>query len=310
MTVSMANDLSDPAQPAPDHRAAPQLSVVIPHYNDLDNLRRCLAALDAQALPDGVCEVIVSDNNSPVGIAAVEAVAGRSARVILSTEKGAGPTRNAGAEAARGAILAFTDSDCLPAEGWLAQALASGQKAEITGGRVDLVPADRERPTAVEAFEMVFGFNNEAYIKNKGFSGSGNLVVQRPVFQAVGPFRQGMSEDVEWCHRARAKGHAIDYNHALFVEHPSRQSWGELVVKWKKTTRESYLLIRPRRLGEFWWFARNFVVLVSAIPHSWKVIRSSRLPRWRDKLNALGVLFRVRGCRFAWGLRLSFRIDR
>ena len=306
----MANDMSDTAAPIPDHASATQLSVVIPHYNDLDNLRHCLGALDAQALPPGVHEVIVVDNNSPVGIDAVKAVAGSSARVILSEEKGAGPTRNAGAEAARGEILAFTDSDCLPADGWLAQALASGQQAEITGGRVDLVPVDPNRPTPVEAFEMVFGFDNQAYIRNKGFSGSGNLVVRRSTFDAVGPFRQGMSEDVEWSHRARAHGHTIHYNHQLFVVHPSRRTWDELVVKWKKTTRESYLLIRPRRFGEVWWFGRNFAVLLSALPHSWKVVRSGRLPRVRDKLNAIGILFRVRACRFVWGLRLSLRIDR
>ncbi len=71
-------------------------------------------------MPAGSFDVIVADNNSACGLDAVRAVAGHSAQVVLAKEQGAGPARNAGAGASRGEILAFIDSDCVPASDWLA----------------------------------------------------------------------------------------------------------------------------------------------------------------------------------------------
>ena len=47
------------------------VSVVIPHYNDFDHLARCVESLRRQTLPRQQFEVIVADNNSVGGVAAV-----------------------------------------------------------------------------------------------------------------------------------------------------------------------------------------------------------------------------------------------
>src|SRR4051812_45424864 len=78
---------------------APRVSVVIPHYQDLGGLELCLTSLERQTLPRAEFEIVVSDNNSPVGRAAVEAVVRDRARLVVCTEKGAGPNRNAGVAA-------------------------------------------------------------------------------------------------------------------------------------------------------------------------------------------------------------------
>ena len=57
----------------------PFVSVIIPHYQDLTGLKLCLASLDAQTYPRDRFDVVLADNNSPVGPAAVEQlVAGRA----------------------------------------------------------------------------------------------------------------------------------------------------------------------------------------------------------------------------------------
>ena len=140
---------------------SPRISVVVPHYNDLERLDTCLAALVTQTLPREDYEIIVADNNSPCGLAEVEkAVAGR-ARVVTAMEPGAGPARNAGAEAAQGQILAFTDSDCVPEPQWLEKGVAAlGRDGDFIGGGMKvLVPGDRPMSGA-EAFETVFAFDN------------------------------------------------------------------------------------------------------------------------------------------------------
>src|SRR5688572_18224951 len=92
----------------------PQVSVIVPHYGDLANLDRCLSALVRQTYPRERFEIVVADNGSPQGEAAVlQAIAGR-ARLTIVAEKGAGPARNGGVAVSQGRILAFTDADCRP----------------------------------------------------------------------------------------------------------------------------------------------------------------------------------------------------
>lgn len=283
------------------------VSVVIPHYNDLQNLDACLALLMAQSLPREAFEVIVADNMSPCGLAAVEAVAGDRARVVPAPEKGAGPARNAGAAAASAPVLAFLDSDCRPARDWLLRAMEASARATVVGGRVDVFAEDPQRLTGPEAFEAVFGFDNRTYVEQKGFSVSANLIVRREVFDAVGPFRPAVSEDLEWCLRAGRAGHPPVYADDVVVGHPARRTWSELARKWDRLSREGYLLMIEQPGGRLKWAARSLVVLASPLPHSLKVARSPALTSAADRLNAMAVLVRLRLRRFvmAWRLLLA-----
>ena len=93
--------------PEPPEYSDPVLSVIIPHYNDLANLERCMRLLDAQTLPHSQFEIVVADNNSRCGLKEVERVCGDFARVVPAPVQGAGAARNAAVEASRGRYLAF-----------------------------------------------------------------------------------------------------------------------------------------------------------------------------------------------------------
>jgi cellulose synthase/poly-beta-1,6-N-acetylglucosamine synthase-like glycosyltransferase len=163
----------------PDAADAPLISVIIPHFNDLANLERCLRLLAAQTLPRSKFEIVVADNNSRCGLTAVERICGDFARVVASPVQGAGAARNAGAEASRGRILAFIDSDCRPSPTWLERGLAALSNTDIVGGRVDVDYERPDSPTGVEAFERVFAFNFKRYVEKLGFAGAGNMFVPR-----------------------------------------------------------------------------------------------------------------------------------
>ncbi len=60
------------------------VSVIMPHYNDLANLERCIAMLAAQTLPRSQYEIIVADNNSRCGLEEVRRVCGEAARVVAA----------------------------------------------------------------------------------------------------------------------------------------------------------------------------------------------------------------------------------
>ena len=98
---------------------APLVSVIVPHYSDLANLKRCIDLLAAQTVPRSQFEIVVADNNSSCGLNEVADVCGAFARVVSAPVQGAGPARNAAIAASLGDILAFTDLDCRPARDWL-----------------------------------------------------------------------------------------------------------------------------------------------------------------------------------------------
>lgn len=284
--------------------SALRVSVVIPHYQDLAGLELCLGALARQTHPPDDFEIIVADNNSPEGETAVaEVIAGR-ARLIVVTDKGAGPARNGGVTLARGEILAFTDSDCVPEPQWLAEGLAALPAYDFIGGRVTVLVKDPERLTGAEAFERVFAFDFKTYITKKGFTGAGNLFCSRAVFDKVGGFRSVVSEDVEWSNRARGLGLRLGYAPRAIVGHPARRTWDELWTKWRRVNAETYALYRERPAGKAIWALRSLALPLSAVAHTPKVLASDQLKSPGQRLIAVCTLFKLRFWRLAHAFRL------
>jgi GT2 family glycosyltransferase len=280
--------------------------VIVPHLDDLDRLACCLTALDRQSLPRHAFEVIVGDNGSACGIAAVRAIA-KGARVIAVAERGAGPARNAAAVLARGDVLAFIDSDCVPHPDWLRAGLAALAHADLVGGAVDVSVEDPQRPTGPEAFELVFAFDNRRYVEELGFSVTANLFTTRAVFDAVGGFRTGVPEDLDWCRRAQAAGYRIAFAEDARVLHPARVSHHDLAQKWRRLTREAFADHLDHGRGPWRWLVRAGLVLVSPLGHAPRLLGSTVLPSGRARLAALGTLFRIRAQRAWWMLQLASR---
>jgi GT2 family glycosyltransferase len=276
--------------------SAPLVSVVIPHYNDLEQLALCLEGLRRQRFPRADFEVIVADNNSVGGMVAVERIA-PDVVVVAAPEQGAGPARNAGAAAARGTHLAFIDSDCIADENWLHEGIAALERFDYVGGQVITTIANAERPTQAEAFEAVFAFNFKKYIEREKFSGSGNLFVPRAIFERVGGFRARVSEDVEWCRRANAMGYRLGYAEGAVVSHAARREWSELTRRWDRVLLEDIRLAMERPRWRLRWIIYAAVVATSPLAHWLPVVRSRRLIGLRAKARGLSGLVRIRAYR-------------
>lgn len=284
----------------------PRVSVIIPHYQDLVGLELCLASLERQTFPRDEFEIVVSDNASPVGRAAVEAVVRGRAKLITCEEKGAGPNRNAAVSASAGEILAFIDSDCQADPQWLANGVSGLSRFDFIGGRVKVLVHDPDRLTCAEAFEAVFAFDFEAYINRKGFTGAGNMFCARTLFDQVGGFSNGVSEDVEWSHRAVAAGFRLGYVPDAIVGHPARRTWAELKAKWRRVNLETYLLHRRRGRSRAAWALRCCALPAAALVHTPKALGTRQLPQFGDRLKATTMLHRLRWWRLGHGLALSF----
>ena len=282
----------------------PKASIIIPHYNDIVRLRRCLdALLDNTAELLAQIEIVVADNGSTVDISGLQ-TAYPQVRFLVEHQKGAAHARNAGVAATTAERLAFIDSDCLPSTGWLARVLETPlpDGNGVVGGLVDTFDETPGPRSGAEAFERVFAFDFETYITKKNFTGSGNMVTTRATFEAVGPFHNGLSEDVEWSHRAIAKGYRIQYDETLAVSHPTRSDWAALKKKWQRTTQEGFALRGNSLKARILWAIRAGIVLFSGPVHLPKLIGSPKLGSIGERLRGAGTLLRLRVQRAIWML--------
>lgn len=286
---------------------APEVSVVVPHFHDLGSLALCIEALGRQTFPADAFEIIVADNASPEGEAAVAAVLGGKARLVNVTERGAGPARNGAVAHARGRILAFTDCDCQPEAEWLEKGVGALREFDFVGGQMKVLVDDPRNMTSAEAFEAEFAFNNEAYVRQKGFTVTANLFCPHEVFDRVGGFRVGVSEDFDWSQRARSLGFRLGYAEMAVVGHPARRSWPELQRKWRRLNAETYAIYAAAAGGKLRWLLRSCALPISALVHTPRVLVSAKLHTLRDKRSALGMLYRLRLWRFWDALLLAAR---
>ncbi|OKO90697.1 glycosyl transferase [Bradyrhizobium sp. NAS80.1] len=278
----------------------PLISVIIPHLNQPDGLEACLRSLASQTLGRSAFEVIVVDNGSTsLPLAVVERYPGTI--LLQEAEAGPGPARNRGVQAASTDILAFTDSDCRAHPDWLSCALRTLRTAPqrtILGGDVRIWHEPHTTITALEAYECVFAYRFKLYIEQHGFCGTGNLVVRRPDFADIGPFRGiDVAEDIEWGRRARAAGYTFRYVPGVIVFHPARQSLRELLVKWDRHIQHAVNAGNKTATWQVQWVFRALAILLSPAVDWGKVVTSDRIRGLLPRTKAIAVLMAIRGYR-------------
>ncbi|MBN2907056.1 MAG: glycosyltransferase [Rhodobacteraceae bacterium] len=284
--------------------------VIIPHYNDVTRLERCLTALMRNDRT-GV-EIVVVDNGSTQSLDPVRR-AFPDVRFVIETEKGAAAARNRGVRETVAPLLFFIDADCVAAEDWLEQARAVAPRADLIGGLVEVFDETPPPRSGAEAFEAVFAFDFRNYIEVQGFTGAGNLVTRRDVFEDVGGFINGVSEDRDWSMRAVAKGYRLIYADRMVVGHPSRSDWPSLRHKWRRLTRELYAShladTGGGRKARLRWALRGLAMPVSALVHMPKAFFSPKLRSVTERLRAVGTLVRLRLLRMVWMLRQAIGLN-
>lgn len=207
------------------------VSVIIPVYNDCERLKLCLAALRDQSFPEEHYEIIIVDNGRNEGIR--EAGARYRCRLLVNERNTGDAARNKGIAAAQGDILAFTDSDCIPARDWIAMGVRRLFDAPNCGslaGRITWHFRDPERPAAVEWYDSVTNLQQRTVIERYGFGVTANLFTRKAVIDRTGWFDDSLPylSDFEWGMRVQYHGYASVYADDVVVSHAARTSLWQL----------------------------------------------------------------------------------
>ena len=125
------------------------VTVVIPVRDRATELGRLLDALD------GLRCIVVDDGSADAGQTAAVARQAEAACFPLPTNRGPSAARNAGLSLATTPLVAFIDSDCVPANGWLLPLLAHFNDPLVGAVAPRITPLPPENPTALSRYEAV-----------------------------------------------------------------------------------------------------------------------------------------------------------
>ena len=189
------------------------ISVVIPTYNRLPILEKCLRALESQTLHgalDGFEVVVVDDGSTDGTVDWLQQRGEQFPHVRLIQQEHGGPAegRNRGVHQANGDVIVFIDSDLVVTESFLASHARAlerswrhrGNRLSFTYGAV-VNTANFENPTEER---------HKLRDLSWAYFATGNVAIDRGVLEASGLFDTGFRlygwEDLELGERLRRMG--------------------------------------------------------------------------------------------------------
>jgi len=231
-----------------------RFSVIVCTRDGHERIGRCLRAI--AALRGARFETIVVDDGSTDGTADRVARHFPGVRLLRLEACGLSAARNAGAAAARGEVLVFTDDDCEPDPDWLlwlARIHADGRFAAAGGPNLPPSPQTWQQAvvaSAPGAPSHVMIDDDEA----EHLPGC-NLSVCKQAFDAVGgfdPVFETAGDDVDFCWRLRAAGYRLGFAAGAVVWHHRRPTIAAFLRQQAGYGRAERLLVakHPQRFSE------------------------------------------------------------
>ncbi|NYT06376.1 MAG: glycosyltransferase [Methanomicrobiales archaeon] len=226
------------------------VSVIIPTFNEEQNIESCLASLRRQRFADDDVEIIVVDGNSADK---TREIAEKLAdKVIIQTSRKVGGARNDGAMIARGDVIATTDADCIIPADWLQvihdSFAATDDLVQLYGTVYPREPGLKHRVSlgCANTFSAL-GYHTRTLYYTLGC----NTAFNRDAFVRAGMYRCiDAGDDLEIAQRMRKIGRVM-FNPKMRVQFSMRRyeqfgtikslyEWVYIVAKGGSTTKYSY----------------------------------------------------------------------
>lgn len=254
--------------------ACERVSVVIPARNSSGALGETLLSLRRQTVRP--FEIIVVDDKSEDATAEEAA---RHADKVLKAEMKGGPARarNMGLMSASGDIVAFTDSDCVPAADWIEKIIENFYRndADALMGKT-VVPPSTFLGDCISSlgfpaggglgFECVWPVDEDGYTVSLSTC---NCALRRESFERFGVFDEDFptaaGEDTVFARNLRALGGRIRFCPDMELEHSPMTSMATFVRRQYERGIGNYFI--KRKLGRVmpliglrFWSTKNMIL--------------------------------------------------
>ncbi|MBI2134863.1 glycosyltransferase [Candidatus Woesearchaeota archaeon] len=219
-----------------------KISVIIPTYNRIKKLERCINSILSQRYAKKMYEIIIIDDGGSDGtkIFAGNLIKKYDNIKIITNKSNKGPaySRNIGIKNARGDIIALTDDDCVVNKDWLKQIDFSHKKNSnefAIGGRIlgsnpdTIFHKFRDFVTEYTLKRSLIKKNNYNYMPTC------NISYKKDVFKKIGyfdeSFKLASGEDVDINLRLLKIGKSVYLDKKILVYHDYPMSVKGLIKK-------------------------------------------------------------------------------
>lgn len=194
------------------------VSVIVPAYNAEETIGDCVAALRTQQF-DRPYEIIVVDDGS--GDETAQRASAAGATVITTARGRPAAARNAGIQAAAGAIVCCTDADCVPHPDWLQQLCAPFSDRDIVACKGIYGTRQRSLTARFVQLEYEDKYDLLRGQENIDFIDTYSAAYRRATLLENGGFdkRFDYLEDQELSFRLAARGYRMAFQETAVVDH-------------------------------------------------------------------------------------------
>ncbi len=196
-------------------------SVIVPAYNATNTIEACLKALLHQSIDRNEYEVIVVDDGSIDRTS--EIVKPFSIHYFYQKNQGPATARNKGAQEAKGEIILFTDSDCVPENNWIEEMVRPFDDPKV----IAIKGAYKTNQKALIARFAQIEFEERFEMLKKTESidmvDTYSAGYRKSIFHSFGGFDSSFpvanNEDTELSYKMSQAGHKMVFNPDAIVYH-------------------------------------------------------------------------------------------
>jgi len=195
------------------------ISVVVPVYNGERTIQKTIEALLSQKTEKSYEVIVVNDGSTDETPNII-----KNYPIKVITQKNAGPSaaRNTGWEAASGEIVAFTDSDCVPVQGWI-EAIVKHFEDPSVGGVGGTYKTENTGSILATYIGEDIRFRHDRLGKEIEATGTFSAAFRKKLLERVCGFdetyKKATAEDFDLCFAIRKTGHKIIYEPEAIVGH-------------------------------------------------------------------------------------------
>ncbi len=225
----------------------PQISIIIPTYNDPNGISTTVKSLINQDFKQNY-EIIVVDNNSQdntreVVKKIIELNTNQYCQLSLYNQdkiQTSYATRNMGIKKAKGEVLCFIDSDMWVDNDYLSKVLKAytNRKEECfyMGCRVEIV---MKEGNIYEKYNKFFGFPVKENLLKAHYIYTACLIINKQLITKIGYFNRSLFSGGDWefGQRVFCSGIHQVYSHNIILYHPARDNLKLLINKYRRIGR-------------------------------------------------------------------------
>jgi len=288
------------------------ISIIVPVYNDVAYLKKCLDALSKQTYSKELFEVIVVDNGSAQDIKTV-VLKYEQAKYALENTRGSYAARNKGIEIAKGDILGFTDADCIPDACWIEQGISKLQSTlncGLVAGNIEFYFKVPNQPTPAELYDSTRFLQQKLFIEQMHFGATANVFTYKAVFKQVGLFNDQLKSggDQEWGNRVFRNGYKLAYAEQAQVLHPARSTLRELRKKMRRVFQGEFNISGRAAIPAATFVYEALLSSKPSLKYIWEVLRDKSIGSLKYRANYVWIYIVVKYERLLIQTKLYFRI--